>query len=422
MAVISIDLDHFKPINDNFGHAIGDLVLEIAASRISKTIGDRGFSARLGGDEFAVLVGPLQDTQKIATIAEEVIAAISVPMRVDGLEANLGATIGIAISPDDGTATDTLMRNSDLALYCAKNDSRGSYCFFEREMDDVRKRRREIESGLKKALAENKLTMYYQPLMSLDENRVICCEALMRWTSEEHGIVSPMEFIPIAEETGFIRDMGVWALQQACTTAADWPEHVRVAVNVSPVQFKGHDLVAHVKAALKTSGLAPKRLELEITESLFLANSDHNLAILHALRKMGVRIALDDFGTGYSSLSYLSSFPFDKIKIDRSFVSELSDNPETEAIVRAVAQLGRELGMTTTAEGVETEAQLDLVRSLGCVEMQGYLFSPPLPQSAISRLAGLNPTTEPASKNHLSHVTDNAPAQTRRSAIGHGLE
>lgn len=390
-AVLCIDLDNFKPINDNLGHAAGDAVLVRAAKRIQTVIGESGTVARLGGDEFAALVGPISGPEQAEDILLKLVQRVSKSMKVQGLDISVGVSAGIAMAPTDGTDTSTLMRNADLALYRAKENYRSGYSFFEPEMEQVHKRRREIEAGLKSALANDQLKLVYQPLLSLKENRISCCEALMRWESDEHGFVGPDEFIPVAEDTGLIREMGGWALREACTLAMQWPEHVRVAVNVSPVQFVGEDLVDRVHDALRFSGLTPNRLELEITESLFLADSEHNLDILHALHKIGVRIALDDFGTGYSSLSYLRSFPFDKIKIDRTFISDLVDKPENDAIVRAVVLLGESLGMTTTAEGVETEEQLDVIRTQGCTEAQGYLFSRPLSGKDIALMMGFAP-------------------------------
>lgn len=386
MAVLCIDLDRFKPINDSFGHAAGDAVLCMVAERLARQLGERGIAARLGGDEFAALIGPVFGPGDVGEIAQRILADISQPYRWEGVEVTLSASIGIAMAPRDGDDTDTLMRHGDLALYRAKSDKRGEYCFFEPEMDEMLKKRRSIEAGLKVAMARNELQLYYQPLLSLETNKVSCCEALMRWNSAERGMISPAEFIPIAEETGLIREFGNWALQRACATAVQWPDDVRVAVNVSPVQFTGTDLVVQVDTALERSGLDAGRLELEITESLFLTDNAHNLEILHALRRLGVRISMDDFGTGYSSLSYLRSYPFDKIKVDRSFISSLSEQPANIAIIKAIVDLGKSMDMSITAEGIETEAQLEAVQAQGCTEVQGYLFSPPLPESAIGDL------------------------------------
>ncbi len=385
MAVLSIDLDRFKPINDNFGHCAGDEVIKEVGRRILLHVGSTGTVARLGGDEFATLIGPVSCQDEINKIAKNITKAIIKPIKWDGIELNISASIGIALAPFDGKDTGSLMRNSDLALYYAKKQVGGSYCFFEEEMDEKRLKRRAIEEGLRQALEKNELHLHYQPLVSLKNNKITACEALMRWDNKTHNF-SPFDFIPIAEETGLIRDMGNWALQEACLTASKWPNEQRVAVNVSPMQFKNNDLVAQVADALIISGLDADRLELEITESLFLENDAHNIKILHDLKSLGVRIALDDFGTGYSSLSYLCSFPFDKIKIDKSFISSLDDKKENIAIVKAVIDLGQSMGMTTTSEGVETQKQLETIRDLGCDQVQGYLFSPPLPKTAINKM------------------------------------
>ena len=285
----------------------------------------------------------------------------------------------------------TLLRNADMALYRAKGEGRGTYHFFEKGMDEAVQRRRLLEQGLRVALDRNEFRLIYQPLFDLGQNRVCCFEALLRWDHPEHGVISPADFIPVAEETGVITPVGEWVLREACRTAAAWPEHVRIAVNLSPVQFKCRTLVDQVVAALDEAGLAPERLELEITESLLLADTDSVLEVLHRLRGLGVRISLDDFGTGYSSLRYLRSFPFDKIKIDRSFTSEVGSRKDALAIIQAVVSLGHSLGMSTTAEGVETEEQLEAVRAQGCDEVQGFLFSPPLPASGVARLIAVRP-------------------------------
>jgi len=385
MAVLSIDLDRFKPINDNFGHDAGDEVIKEVGRRILLHVGLNGSVARLGGDEFAALIGPVSSYIEIEKIADKITQAILKPIKWDGIELNITASIGISTSPNDGQDTQSLMKNSDLALYYAKKQLGGSYCFFEEEMDAKRKKRQIIENGLRQALEKNELTLHYQPLVCMETNKITACEALMRWESEEHNF-SPFDFIPVAEETGLIRDMGNWALQEACLTAAKWQNNERIAVNVSLVQFKNNNLVAQVADALIVSGLDADRLELEITESLFLENSEHNLKILHDLKSLGVKIALDDFGTGYSSLSYLRSFPFDKLKIDRSFICCLEEKAENIAIVKAIVDISQSMGMTTVAEGVETQKELDAVRSQGCDQVQGYLFSPPLPKKAINEM------------------------------------
>ena len=386
LAVICIDLDRFKEINDTLGHAVGDAVLTGVSKRLRAVLDERGLTARLGGDEFAALIGPLESPAEALELARTLMETLQAPLTVGNASISCGASCGIALAPQHGHDAQTLMRCADLALYRAKAESPGYFCLFESRMDVAQRRRQAIEHGLRCAVQNRSITLMYQPLVSLESGRVACCEALMRWQSPDLGMVAPSEFIPVAEETGLIRDLGVWALEAACTEATRWPCHVRVAVNVSPVQFHGDDLVEHVTWALVRSGLEPSRLELEITESLFLADDAHNLEVLHKLRDLGVRIALDDFGTGYSSLAYMLKFPFDKVKIDRAIVSTIAEKPETVAMVTAIVDLCRGFEMRTVAEGIETEEQLAEVKAHGCDEVQGYIFSPPLPQSAIVEL------------------------------------
>ncbi|HEY0855099.1 MAG TPA: EAL domain-containing protein [Devosia sp.] len=388
VAVLCLDLDHFKAVNDTLGHGIGDQVLQAVARRLREAARETDLVVRLGGDEFAFLIHPLDHPRGAAVVAERVIKSIAQPIFVDGHQIMIGTSIGIAVAPTDGTNAETLLKNADMALYRAKGEGRGNYHFFEKGMDEKLQHRRMLEQGLKVALAQGEFRLVYQPLVSLDANRICCLEALLRWDHPQRGLIPPMEFIPIAEETGVIASIGAWVLHEACRAAAAWPDHVRVAVNLSPVQFKNRGLVGHVTNALREAGLAPNRLELEITESLLLADTEQTLDTLHQLRALGVRISIDDFGTGYSSLSYLRSFPFDKIKIDRSFMQGLGQEKDSLAIIKAVIGLGQSLGMSTTAEGIETEAQLEAVRAQGCDEVQGFLFSPPLPQSGIDALFG----------------------------------
>ena len=386
MAVFCIDLDRFKEINDSLGHAVGDAVLTGLAGQLLSVLDGRGVTARLGGDEFAALVGPLQSVEDAIDIAEALMDATALPLTVGNARVSCKASFGIALAPQHGLDANTLMRCADLALYRAKSESPGSYCLFESSLDVAQRRRQYIEHGLRSAIETNGLSLMYQPLIDLESGDVACCEALMRWQSPELGLVSPAEFIPVAEETGLIPRIGAWALENACIEATNWPSSVRVAVNVSPMQFRGDDLVEQVTWALVRSGLDPSRLELEITESLFLADDTHNLEVLHALRQLGVRFALDDFGTGYSSLAYMLRFPFDKVKIDRAIVSTIDRKPETVAMVTAIVELCRGFDMLTVAEGIETEGQLAEVKAHGVSEVQGYIFSPPLPQSAIGEL------------------------------------
>ena len=388
VAVLCLDLDRFKAVNDTLGHAIGDQVLVTAAKRLREASRETDVVARLGGDEFALLLHSLENPRDAAAVAERIVKSISLTMEIEGHQIAIGTSVGIALAPSDGRDAETLLKNADLALYRAKSEGRGNYHFFEQGMDEALQRRRMLEQGLRVALTRNEFRLMYQPLLNLEDNRICCFEALLRWDHPKRGLIAPNEFIPIAEETGVINSIGEWVLHDACRTAATWPEHIRVAVNLSAVQFKSRKLVDVVVSALRHSGLAANRLELEITESLLLADTELTLQTLHRLRALGVRISMDDFGTGYSSLSYLRSFPFDKIKIDRSFMEGLGPREDSLAIVKAVIGLGQSLGMSTTAEGIETEEQLAAVRQQGCNEVQGFLFSPPLPASGVAELIG----------------------------------
>jgi diguanylate cyclase (GGDEF)-like protein len=392
-AVLCIDLDHFKSVNDTLGHAIGDKVLKQASARLWGTTRETDVLARLGGDEFSLLMKPIDKPSDAAAIAERIVKTMNSPFSIDGHQIVIGASVGIAIAPDDGETTDILMKNADLALYRAKSEGRSTYHFFEKEMDAAIQKRRTIESGLRAALALNELRVVFQPLVGLKENRITCLEALLRWNHQGTNI-SPAEFIPIAEETGLIVPIGEWVLREACNAATTWPTEARVAVNLSPVQFKNKRLFETIHNILAETGLPPTRLELEITESLLLTDNEQTLQTLHRLRAIGIRISMDDFGTGYSSLSYLRAFPFDKIKIDRSFMRDLDTRGDSLAIIKAVIGLGHSLGMSTTAEGVETEEQLRAVREQGCNEVQGFLFSPPLEATQIFSLLA-NEATKP---------------------------
>ena len=385
-AVLYIDVDHFKAVNETLGHAIGDKVLKQVSARLWGTTRETDTLARLGGDEFSLLLKPIDKPADAAMIAERIIKTMASPFQVDGHQIAIGASVGIAMAPADGNSTDALMKNADLALHRAKREGRSTYHFFEPGMDAAIQQRRVIESGLRLALAKNEFRLVFQPLIGLEENRVTCLEALLRWDHAERGAIPPAEFIPVAEETGLIVPIGEWVLREACKAAAAWPTKARVAVNLSPVQFKNQRLFETVQAALEEAGLPPTRLELEITESLLLADNEPTLKTLHRLRALGVGICMDDFGTGYSSLSYLRSFPFDKIKIDRSFMRDLESKGDSLAIIKAVIGLGHSLGMATTAEGVETEEQFNAVREQGCNEVQGFYFSPPLPPKAVHDL------------------------------------
>ena len=374
IAILCLDLDLFKNVNDSYGHPIGDRLLQQVAERIRANLKKIDLVARLGGDEFVVILDGISDPQDAGAAAARLIEAIKAPFCIDGFEIVVGASIGIAFAPRDGLDADELLKNADMALYRAKGDGRGVYHFFEKAMDEQAQRRRAMETNLRKALIADEFELHYQPLVDLGRNQVVGFECLLRWR-KDGKLISPSEFIPLAEATGLINPIGEWILHQACKDAATWPGGISLAVNLSPVQFRDPGLLQIVTDALLISGLAPQALELEITESVLLAETDYNLSILHKLKAIGIRISMDDFGTGYSSLSYLKSFPFDKIKIDRSFISEINDKPDCMAIVRAIAGLGKSLGIRTTAEGVETREQLDLVRREGCSEVQGYFYS-----------------------------------------------
>ena len=386
VAVLCIDLDHFKRVNDTLGHAAGDALLQGAADRLRACVRETDIVARLGGDEFAIVQLQADQPRAATVLAERLIADLSRPFDIEGHQVVVGASVGIALAPSDGTEADQLMKSADMALYRAKADGRGVLRYFESEMDAKMQARRALELDLRKALVEHEFELFYQPIVDLQSNRVSGFEALLRWNHPTQGLISPADFIPIAEDMGLITPLGEWVLRQACREAAGWPERVKVAVNLSPAQFKSKALALVVTTALADSGLAPDRLELEITESVLLQDNDTVRGVLHQLRQLGVRISMDDFGTGYSSLSYLRSFPFDKIKIDQSFVRDMGQHDDSIAIVRAVAGLGRNLGMSTTAEGVETNEQLGRLRQEGCTEVQGYLFSRPLPASEVPRL------------------------------------
>jgi diguanylate cyclase (GGDEF)-like protein/PAS domain S-box-containing protein len=391
IAVLCLDLDHFKGINDSLGHPIGDDLLKDVAGRLTRCVREGDTVCRLGGDEFAIVQMGSDPQASPTSLASRLIEAISAPYEIQGHQVTIGVSIGIAVTPDDGSDPDQLLKNADLALYRAKADGKGIFHFFEVGMDARAQARRLLEVDLRGALLRNEFVVYYQPIQDLAAGQVTGFEALVRWNHPLRGLIAPLNFIPVAEETGLIVPIGDWVLRTACKDAAGWSQDVCVAVNLSPAQFKSRNLVSSIISALEVSGLAACRLELEITESVLLQDSELTLATLHKLRALGIRISMDDFGTGYSSLSYLRSFPFDKIKIDRSFVSELASRDDAMAIVRAVTGLGKSLGISTTAEGVETNEQLALLRSEGCTEVQGYLFSPPRPAEEVESMLSKGP-------------------------------
>jgi diguanylate cyclase (GGDEF)-like protein len=378
-AVICLDLDDFKQVNDTLGHPVGDGLLVAAADRLQTCVREVDTVARLGGDEFAIIQLAVKQPDDAAVLASRIIMAFRQPFVVDGHQVMVGVSIGVTVAPGDSVSYETLMRDADIALYLAKTEGRGTVRFFEPEMDARIHLRRMLELDLRRAVDRHEFELYYQPLVSLIADKVVGFEALLRWHHPVRGIVSPLDFIPVAEETGMIVVIGEWVLRTACLEAENWPADVSLAVNLSPVQFRNGHLIATVEAALAASGLSPGRLELEITESVLLRDTADTLAALHQLRAMGIGVALDDFGTGYSSLSYLHSFPFSKIKIDQSFVRGLATSKESMSIIRAVTGLGQSLGIKTIAEGVETEEQLNRLREEGCTEAQGYFFSRPRP-------------------------------------------
>ena len=369
-AVLLIDLDQFKLINDTLGH------------RLSAVVGAAGLVARLGGDEFAVVLDHNPTQRSIESIADGIQASVAEPVLLDGVPFSVTASIGICGSPDENCDADELIRNADIAMYRAKADGRDCARYFEKGMDQLLRQRQTMEANLRAAIANDEFILHFQPLLVPNTNEVCSFEALLRWEHPERGLVPPLDFIPLAEETGLIRQIGDWVLLEACKEACNWPDHIRVAVNVSAIQFRGGTLPKSVAAAIEQSGIAGERLEIEITESVLLGESLDALDQLHALRSQGVRIALDDFGTGYSSLSYLRQFRFDKLKMDRSFVQNLNQ-ADAMAIVSTIANLGKCLGMATTAEGIETEQQMRCVMEHGFTEVQGYLYGRPIPPAEI---------------------------------------
>ncbi len=386
VALLCLDLDQFKSINDTLGHRVGDTLLNQAGKRIRACARGRDIVARLGGDEFAIL--QLSPDLPVGTmvLARQIIDAFKVPFKLEHGDIAISTSIGIAVAPADGWAADPLMKQADLALHAAKADGAATYRFFEPEMEAWAHRRRALEIGLRSALNKGEIQVEFQPLVDLRGGTIAGCEALVRWRSAEWGVVSPAEFIPVAEATGLIEPIGEWVLREAVKTARQWPDDTVVAVNLSPVQFKNQRLLATVVAALADSGLPPQRLELEVTESIFIDGSDHALEMLKNLRTLGVRTSLDDFGTGYSSLSYLRRFPFDKIKIDKSFIDDVAARDESLAIIRAIVALAEALGMSTTAEGVESLVQVGKLREAGCTQIQGYVFSRPRPAAEIAAM------------------------------------
>jgi diguanylate cyclase (GGDEF)-like protein len=386
LSLLFIDLDGFKNVNDTLGHAIGDELLQEIADRLKSSIDVNDFCARLGGDEFAIVHISGNAHSTAGGLAERLIATLCGCHLVGGNQVYIGASIGISVLYGGDSDTSALLKQADLAMYRAKEDGRGVYRFFEPQMALKAELRRSLELDLREAVASGDFQLYYQPVVDLKARRVTGFEALMRWNHPKRGFVPPVEFISLAEDTGLIVPMGEWAIRQACADAASWPGELRVAINLSPVQFRKMNLTSVILDALESSGLPPERLELEITESVMLGNLPQNIQILERLRELGIRIALDDFGTGYSGLGYFRSIQFDRVKIDQSFVKEMMAHPESRAIIRAAIGLGENMGISTTAEGVETIEQLQSLVDEGCTEVQGYFFNKPEPKASVSKM------------------------------------
>jgi diguanylate cyclase (GGDEF)-like protein len=385
VALLFMDLDHFKAVNDTLGHGVGDKLLQAAARRIEALVGKRAMVARLGGDEFAILLSGAR-VKDAEAVAEKVIKGLSDSFSLGDHDAVVGATIGIAVAPEDGNDPEVLLRNADLALYAAKGMGRNRAVRYEPEMDEVAQERRLLEMDMRGALAKGEMCLHYQPLVDANSSEITGYEALVRWVHPTRGIVMPSAFIPIAEDTGLIVQLGEWVIRQAIDDLKRWDDHLTVSVNLSPAQMRSPALISTVVNALASSGVSPSRLCMEITETVLMQDSDTNIQVLHKLREIGVQIALDDFGTGYSSLNYLRSFPFSKIKIDRCFVSEIDSREDCRAIIRSVVSLANSLGMSTTAEGVERIEQIEHLRREGCGEVQGFLFSQAVPIDELSNL------------------------------------
>ena len=395
--VLCLDLDGFKAVNDTHGHAVGDALLRAVTARLRRQVRAGETLARLGGDEFAVVMaGGLAEASKTSG---RMVNALATPFEIDGNIVHVGVSIGIAVAPADGDTHEELLRHADLALYRAKADGRGCYLAFEMDMDTALQARRTLEHDLRIALSEGQFELAYQPQVRVQDDHIIGFEALLRWRHPIRGVIPPGDFIPLAEESGLIVPIGDWVLREACREATRWPADISIAVNVSAVQLRGPALYHSVIEALQASGLPPGRLELEVTETAMLNDSKAALDVMHRLRALGVRIAMDDFGTGYSSLNYLQSFPFDRIKIDRSFVQSLGHDGKSLAIVRAVVGLGSSLGVAVTAEGVENIEQLETLAAENCGELQGFFYSRPItPEAVMHLLDKMEPFQEPVAE------------------------
>ncbi|WP_188471656.1 EAL domain-containing protein [Hafnia psychrotolerans] len=388
-ATLCLDLDNFKNVNDALGHQIGDELLRGIAKRLRFVLREEDTLARVGGDEFAIVLPNLPYAEKAHEIAQRLIEAVNPPINIEGHSLTVGLSVGIAIAENSDDAAEYLLRCADMALYEAKRNGRNRYELFRVEMDEAARKRRDIELDLRDAITGKQLRLYYQPITDSDHNDITGYEALMRWNHPVNGLIMPMDFIPIAEETGLIHSIGAFALYEACQEAASWVGEQTIAVNLSPVQFKNSALISFIETALEESGLAPHRLEVEVTESVLLENNHSNVSTLEKIKALGVRIALDDFGTGYSSLSYLRSFPFDKIKIDKSFINDMHESREALAIIRAITGMSRSMDIQITAEGVETGEQFRRLKEEGCSLFQGYFFGRPQPSE--TRLMGFSP-------------------------------
>jgi diguanylate cyclase (GGDEF)-like protein len=388
VAVLFMDLDGFKAVNDTLGHSVGDLLLKSVAGRVRDILPENSHLARFGGDEFAILQTSAEQPSAAIMLAQEILDVVGQPVTIESDEVTVSASIGIVVENAGGMSAENFLKSADIAMYGAKGKGPGNYRMFDPELEAIVQARSALEREMRNGILQNHFRVHYQPLVNLQTKKVTAFEALIRWEHPERGLVSPADFIPLAEETGLIVRLGDWIMREACSEAMSWPAEISVSVNLSAVQFAKGDLVATVLNALGSSGLPASRLELEVTESVLLERADDNVRILDQLRELGVRIAMDDFGTGYSSIAYLRSFKFDKLKIDRSFVEALGTDEESLAIVRAIVGLGSSFGITTTAEGVETEAQMNRLNLEGCTEVQGFLYSKPLPPDQIKKLLG----------------------------------
>ncbi|GAB7027626.1 sensor domain-containing protein [Geotalea toluenoxydans] len=389
VAIMCLDLDRFKSINDTLGHVAGDSLLATVAERLTECVWETDTVARIGGDEFVIIISAIEHAEDLNKIAEKILAAISKPLALNGQEIFITASIGIAIYPEDGTDVQGLLKNADLAMYKAKDQGRDTFQYFSQEMNVQTLEHLILENSLRRALERNEFVIFYQPQMDLKSGRLVGMEALIRWQHPDLGLLPPSRFIPMAEETGLILPIGEWALQTACAKNRAWMDAgfmpLRVAVNLCGIQFRQKKFIELIEAVLKKTGLAPSQLELELTESMLMSKAEESTTVLHKLKEMGVSLAIDDFGTGYSSLSYLKNFPINRVKIDRSFIRDVPNNPDDTAIVSAIIAMAHNLNLKVTAEGVENHSQLEFLSTRNCNEIQGYLLSSPLPEAEFTR-------------------------------------